>query len=294
MFCVSFALQFQLQVISKGKFVFTIANEADVHTFLLEHSLYEECEVGLDPSDDYGPSPGVPDSPVPPGTYNVSKTLDCFCLTCKRPSVFVATIYQGYAYTLINGADVEFLCTRCNHQKLIFHLKNNEDGHPKIQKIGQYPSLATLQMQGVTKYVKVLGSIDFEELKKAIGLHAHGIGIGAFVYLRRIIERLVAKCRDDAVTTGDMKDDDEFDQKRMNEKIEILKNHLPEFVFEQRNTIYAILSKGIHESTEDECKTNFPVLRASIEIILDEVIYKKEQKAKRDLVSKTLPEIKNS
>jgi hypothetical protein len=44
--------------------------------------------------------------------------------------------------------------------------------------------------------------------------------------------------------------------------------------------MYGILSKGLHELSEDECKTYFPVLRTAIEIILDEKIALKERDAK--------------
>ena len=42
----------------------------------------------------------------------------------------------------------------------------------------------------IAKYKAVLGT-QYREFSKAIGLFAHGIGIGSFVYLRRIIENLV-------------------------------------------------------------------------------------------------------
>lgn len=60
----------------------------------------------------------------------------------------------------------------------------------KIIKIGQFPSVADLVILEIVKYKSVL-SKQYREFSKAVGLFVHGIGIGSFVYLRRIIENLV-------------------------------------------------------------------------------------------------------
>jgi hypothetical protein len=54
----------------------------------------------------------------------------------------------------------------------------------------------------------------------------------------------------------------------MGERIELLKDELPEFLVENK-AMYSILSKGIHELSEEECLTAFPILKVGIEIILD-------------------------
>jgi len=41
------------------------------------------------------------------------------------------------------------------------------------------------------KYRLVLRGDNWAELYKAVGLAAHGEGIGSFVYLRRVFERLI-------------------------------------------------------------------------------------------------------
>ena len=44
--------------------------------------------------------------------------------------------------------------------------------------------------------------------------------------------------------------------------------------------LYGVLSQGVHELTEDECLSYFPVLKLSIELILDRKI-EEEAKSKR-------------
>ena len=63
---------------------------------------------------------------------------------------------------------------------------------------------------------------------------------------------------------------------RMDDKIQMVKDYLPEFLVENR-TLYAILSKGIHDLSEDECLQYFETVKIGIEQILDEKIIAKEK-----------------
>lgn len=60
-----------------------------------------------------------------------------------------------------------------------------------IEKIGQYPSLATISNDEVAAFRTGMQDEDAREFHKAIGLAAHGVGVGSFVYLRRVFERLI-------------------------------------------------------------------------------------------------------
>ena len=76
----------------------------------------------------------------------------------------------------------------------------------------------------------------------------------------------------------------------MDEKIKSLNGYLPSFIVES-NSIYGVLSKGIHELTEEECLDYFDCMRQSIELILDERLEQLEKKKKIDEVKKTLNSI---
>lgn len=138
-----------------------------------------------------------------------------------------------------------------------------------VSKVGQYPSVADFHIGQVHKYDKVLPKDKMREFTKAIGLAANGVGIGSFVYLRRIFEHLVFEAKDAAMATNPEFDETTFTSARMNERIQMLTDYLPDFLVENHN-IYSILSKGVHELSEEECKKYFTVLKESIEIILDE------------------------
>ena len=79
-----------------------------------------------------------------------------------------------------------------------------------IMKVGQYPSVADIHIGQVKQYDKVLEKSIMKEFTKAIGLAANGIGIGSFVYLRRIFENLIFDAYNEA------KNDNAIDEKQFN------------------------------------------------------------------------------
>ena len=57
----------------------------------------------------------------------------------------------------------------------------------------------------------------------------------------------------------------------MENKVELLKSHLPSQLVEMKS-VYSILSKGVHHLSENECLAYFEPLKLSIELILDQKI----------------------
>jgi hypothetical protein len=138
----------------------------------------------------------------------------------------------------------------------------------KLVKTGQYPSVADLHISEIKKYKKLLSTEKLKEFTRAIGLAANGVGIGSFVYLRRIFENLISEAYE-ACLAASMVTEEEFQKARMKEKIELLSSQLPDFLVENKS-IYSILSLGIHELDEATCLAYFDTLKVGIEIILDE------------------------
>ena len=133
-----------------------------------------------------------------------------------------------------------------------------------MMKIGQYPSVADMTFPELDAYKHVISKEDRKELGTAIGLFASGGGAGSYVYLRRILERLIYQAK---ATAGDSIDDEKFKQARMAERITMLEGYLPEVLI-KNTTIYGILSKGIHELSEEDCRKYFPVVKECIYQIL--------------------------
>jgi hypothetical protein len=138
----------------------------------------------------------------------------------------------------------------------------------------------------------VLGDDRHREFVKAIGLNAHGVGIGAFVYLRRIFESVIEAARREAAKEAGW-DEDAFARARLDQKFVLLKGRLPGFLVETRH-IYAILSRCIHELGEQECLKIFEPLRVAIELVLDEEIERRERAAKVERTRQALAAIKGN
>lgn len=220
-------------------------------------------------------------------------TFDSYCPECGEHSVFTRNTSESdiifYHGHLQHGYKMHYFnCARSKKHKLAFVLYISEE-HSTIQKVGQNPSVADLNMHDVKKYASVLSKGYFNELKKAIGLAAHGVGVGSFVYLRRIFESLIEEAKAEALK-DDSFDEQAFRTAKMNDKIKMLSGHLPSFLIENHQ-LYGILSKGVHELSEQECLDAFPVVKVGIELILDEHIVEKQRRAKIEASKKALAQL---
>lgn len=223
-------------------------------------------------------------------------TIDAYCVWCEKDSVFntderiyinphIQESTLNAWKTRGNGFNrISHSCTRnSNHKYYAYYYKANNI----FLKIGQFPSSADFQIPQVEHYRKILGEERYTELTKGIGLAAHDVGIGSFVYLRRVFENLIEEAHINAKIEKKDFDDEKYTQSRMDEKIKIVKEFLPEFLVENRK-LYAILSKGIHELTEDECMQYFDTVKIGIEQILDEKIIQKQKTEKMDVARKAI------
>lgn len=227
--------------------------------------------------------------------------LDCYCLECKQSSVFksdVGSRFDEPPFSFFTNSkniitEREFTCSREKTHKLIFYFRFH---NRTVTKIGQNPSLADLATYDIRKYIKVLGQERYAEFSKAVGLISHGVGIGSFVYLRRIIEQLIEEAHKTKVNSTGW-DEEKYKKCRTSEKIEMLKDSLPD-VFVENKPVYPILSKGIHDLEEQECLDAFDVIRGCIELILDEKIEElqrnKKAKTVKEGISKLAKKIKET
>jgi hypothetical protein len=212
---------------------------------------------------------------------------------------------------------ITLYCTRSDHEFHFFILSRAKDNEfftnymagdeemireelkkeVYIMKIGQYPSLAEFHVSDYKKYRSLLPDEKLKELVKGCRLSASGVGIGSFVYLRRIFEYLIF----DAFEAGRQDNADfqmeAFKNLRMVEKIDLVQDYLPPLLVEHRS-VYGILSSGLHELSEDFCNEHFPILRTGIELILNQKLHtlqrsQKEEKFKKD-VGQLVKAVKNS
>lgn len=214
-------------------------------------------------------------------------TLDSYCPWCGRDSVFENAVnrieYDTWESTKNQVYAVKLKCSRNKEHELFYVVKVHDSA---LQKVGQFPSIADLQLQDLKKYSKALGNDRYKEFTKAVGLSAHGIGVGSFVYLRRIFESLVEEAHVAAVSSGEF-DEDTYQRGRVAERIALLRGHVPDFLADHPK-LYSILSKGIHELSEDECLKHFPVVKVGIELILDDKLEELRRQQKLQEASKAI------
>ena len=234
-------------------------NMGKIEDLLINKGLYDSVDITIDDLDEI-------QKYLSRSEYT-GNTIDCFCVHCgtnrifefsdsevhndtgvirmaiddpggrsrkpKKEEIFNSYLNRRYVLT--------YCCTRERQHTILFDLIVTSE---KIIKIGQYPSVADLLIPSIVKYKSVLDK-QFREFSKAIGLFAHGIGIGSFVYLRRIIEKLVfdkfRQFSNELEVTAE-----EFEHLKFDDKISVLKDHLPTVLVKNKN-IYGIVSKGIHE-----------------------------------------------
>jgi hypothetical protein len=218
-------------------------------------------------------------------TYMVSEGLNC------RHNIANAIYGNVHKYLYFETVEPWYVTLKCGRyeDRIDIMLVMDAEKH-SIMKVGQYPTIADMHKAQIKQYKSVLSNDEMKEFTRAIGLAASGVGIGAFVYLRRIFENQIADAFEAALEKGEISRE-EFAPKRMDEKIEMLKNYLPETLVEARS-IYGILSKGIHSLTEEECLLHFDVVRRGLEMILDDKLEQKKRAEKRKQTLASISAIK--
>ncbi|WP_445176480.1 hypothetical protein, partial [Microcoleus sp.] len=156
-------------------------------------------------------------------------------------------------------------------------------------KIGQYPSLADIAIGDTSQFDKAIGEKRLNELNKAIGLAAHGVGIGAYVYLRRVFESLIEEAHSKGISKAGWSEDI-YEKSRMKEKVSLLRDFLPEFIV-QHPEMYSILSLGIHELTEEDCLKYFGALKSAILVIAEDKMHKIQQEKRLKIASQAISDI---
>lgn len=212
-------------------------------------------------------------------------TVDCYCHGCERHSVLTCREkkyegrfrYNNHLFSLV------FECTR-NDSHLTTFLFRAHDG--EIEKIGQFPSLGDLASPDLQKYRPILSNERYRELVRGVGLASHDVGIGAFIYLRRVFETLIDAAHVKAKAEEGW-DEVAYEKARMDEKIQLLKDSLPPFLVENR-VLYKILSFGVHELSEQDCLKAFPVVKLGIELILDDELERHRRNQKIEAAKQAL------
>ena len=175
-----------------------------------------------------------------------------------------------------------YVCRQCQSELVLiveFAESLDDASESSISKIGQRPALIECTRSEYNDYTDHISSDDCYELNRAVGLIGHGVGVGSYVYLRRIMERLVEAAHQAATSDAGWDEQRYQDTTRFHEKLPLLRGHLPDFLVDQ-SEICSVLSEDLLDLEERECLEYFPVLRLAIETILDQKVAQAEMAAK--------------
>lgn len=158
-----------------------------------------------------------------------------------------------------------------NHQYVIYYEVYFDEKEFVITKIGQNVSPYEIGLPEIKKYDKFLDEFDIKEDYRKVFIHRiHGDYIAALLYLRRVFEKMINKLIDDSTDS----------QTPMDVKIKNLKkdNKINPDIEELTGSVYALMSKGIHELNNEECNELFNSLNEFVEM---QLIFVKTEKEKR-------------
>jgi hypothetical protein len=204
-------------------------------------------------------------------------TINASSITLEGDTTYLIEFKNSYFFSQ-NFYEVWLTCKRTDSRNIVFYIYRQKDC---LIKIGQFPSYADLQKIDKA-FQKELSQEDRNNYSKAIGLFSHGANIGAYSYLRRIFENIIWKCYTSNIQSVKMIEDD-FRKLNMSDKINTLKDFLPQPITKFK-MLYGIISKGIHELSEDECGKYFSPLKTVIDLAIKENIkIKQEIKDKENL-----------
>jgi len=165
-------------------------------------------------------------------------------------------------------------------------------GTVALVKVGQWPSLADFQIGGLADFEEGMSKSQRKEFVRAINTAAHGFSVAACVHYRRIFEGVIVEAKEKALAERGSGALPDFDRARTDEKIVALRDYLPPFMAEHPH-LYGILSKGVHDLTEEECAAELPTLREAIEMIMLERVEEVRKAKRKARVSRLLAQSVN-
>ncbi len=163
-----------------------------------------------------------------------------------------------------------------------------------LEKVGQDPSMADLQLFDIKKYRNILSNDRFCDFRMAVGLYAAGVGCGSLFYLRRVFESVIKMLEDECRTLPEW-DEKKYHDGKFNEKMAYIeslgKKIIPDELLNIKTQIYGGLSAGVHGMTDIEATKLFPYFKFAIEMILDERILQKDKERKVKELRKAISSI---
>ena len=201
--------------------------------------------------------------------YVPIRQIEIFCPNCKKKQLFNRECYLGEEERLNrdikygNIFSLEFSCVEhiCKCQKNYYIHVERKNDQIVFTKCGEYPSLSPRVDQAILDVFPD----DADLLRKAAICLNEGFGIGAYAYLRQVLESHIYLLLDEIKTTAQEQGDTETVKKLsdlrpnspMSKNIEVAKDALPFYLridgVNPLGLLYKTLSEAIHNKSDKEC-----------------------------------------
>ena len=151
-----------------------------------------------------------------------------------------------------------FKCTMNSfHYQKMFLLYTLENGTITIRKIGQKPINTDLNEHMSNEYRNILEKYDsFEDFRHFEQSESRNLLAGSCTYLRRVFEKMVNKMLLDPTITDVQRESAKY----FDEKIKLVKNQFDADIQDLLDNSYALLSKGIHELSNEEIEQFYSLM----------------------------------
>lgn len=201
--------------------------------------------------------------------YVPIRQIEIFCPNCKKKQLFNRKCYLGEEERLnrdIKYGDIfslEFSCVEhiCKCQKNYYIHVERKNDQIVFTKCGEYPSLSPCVDEAISKVFPD----DEDLLEKAVRCLKDGLGVGAYAYLRQVLESHIGLLITEIEKMAQEQEDTETLEKlaklrgngQMSKNIDLAKNALPVYLrvkgFNPLGLLYRTLSEGIHNQSDEEC-----------------------------------------
>lgn len=224
--------------------------------------------------------------PGEPWTYRAYKLkeIQAECPTCDASKPFHNVGNEDLVCQISHNSDLriytlEFKCVTCRDSSRRFWVKAHQINETSIemQKIGQDPQKELPRSKELSKFFKK----DKEDYNKAVICLAHGYGVAAFAYMRRIVEKNILSLLD--LIAEDESVDDVVKEALQNlrkessmaDKIKVANNALPGYLksdgVNPLGAIYKILSEGVHSLPDEKCLEKANILQNCLLFMISEL-----------------------
>lgn len=184
---------------------------------------------------------------------------------------------------------LEYICSNCRNSRKTFSIiakpETGESG--VVYKFGELPSFGP---PSPAKLIKIIGP-DRDLFLKGRKCENQGLGIGAFVYYRRVVENQKDRLFDQILKVAQKSKLNESDidviekaksETQFKKALEMAKNAIPEKLFINHHNpltlLHKALSDGVHNKDDEECLE----LAGCIRIVLSDLSERLDQALKEE------------